>query len=117
IGRDQLFEFLFDDHVLERGERDIVTEFDAYLLSHRFAYRLIERRENSAFDQKLNDVARRDAESFGKFTNRRTFRKPNRCGVAFAFADLVENAFFERSLTRHIDIAFGKTTTFVRTAF
>ena len=73
IGGDQFFEFLLDDHFLERNKTDVISEVEAHFGRHFFADRLIERRENAAFDQELNDVARRDAESFGKFADRRAF--------------------------------------------
>ena len=73
IGRDQFLELLLDDHFLERHEADVVAEVDAHLGRHLLADRLIERRENASFDQQLHDVARRDAECFGKLADRRAF--------------------------------------------
>ena len=54
----------------------------SHLDRHLFADRLVERRENAAFDQKLHDVARRDAESFGKLADGRTFGQADRFEIA-----------------------------------
>ena len=58
------------------------------------ADRLIERRKNAFLDEQLNDVARRHAQRFGKFANRRALGQTHRFEfTGRAAADLILKFF------------------------
>ena len=115
IRSDQLFEFLLDDHFLERDETDFVTELRAEFDRHFFADRLVERRENAFLHQKLHDVARRHAERFGKFADGRAFGQAGLFETrSLGFSDLIENALFDRARARRSEISFLESAFFIK---
>ena len=77
---------------------DLVAEIEAHFSGHLFAHRLIERRENSAFDKKLHDIARRNAECFSKFANGCPFGQTNGRQFSRLFlSNLIGHPFFDRA--------------------
>ena len=75
---DELLEFLFDNHLFERHKAEIDAEIVTHFDRHFLADRLIQGRKDTALDQKLNDVTRRDPQCLGKFADRCPFRQTDR---------------------------------------
>src|SRR6185369_1220425 len=97
------------DHLFEWNKADIETKILSHFDGHVLADRLVKRRKYAAFDEQLNNVARGDAKSLCKFPDGGPFCKSNGPEVfAIDRTHLLHHAFFDRRLTRYVDLFFGK---------